>query len=228
MKIRSKLFVLISIFITTIALNGSEFNLKGDGVDVKNYDDEIITIKRIHDKECLTINGGDPKNIWSGNYANEKLPAKCIKKFVTTIGKITPMKITDKIKTIGELEVIKFIKESQTDKNKLLIDARLPDWFLQMSIPTAENIPFTYFNKEKYPDDFYDVLEMIGVTEINEGKYDFSKAKELVLFCNGAWCPQSTFAINNLIKIGFPEEKIKWYRGGMYSWKMLNLTTVSE
>lgn len=223
---KSKSFLLSSLLLTA-TLSASEFNLRGDGVEII-YNDKPVAIKRMHDEECRSINGADPKNIWSGNYANENLSQKCVKKFVTTVGKITPMKITDKVETIGELEVIEFIKESQTDKNKLLIDARLPDWFLQMSIPTAENIPFTYFDKSKYPDDFYDVLEMIGAKEISEGKYDFTNAKELVLFCNGAWCPQSTFAIENLIKIGFPEEKMKWYRGGMYSWKMLNLTTVSE
>ncbi|QDF29095.1 rhodanese-like domain-containing protein [Halarcobacter anaerophilus] len=223
---KSKYIILGSLFFAS-TLAASEFNLRSSGVDIK-YDDQTVTIKRMHDEECKTINGADPKNIWSGNYAKEGLPEKCVKKFVTTVGKITPMKINDKIETIGELEVIKFIKESQTDKNKLLIDARLPDWFLQMSIPTAENIPFPYFNKDKYPDDFYDVLDMIGVKELSEGKYDFTNAKELLLFCNGPWCPQSTLAIKNLIKIGFPQEKIKWYRGGMYSWKMLNLTTVSE
>jgi len=211
----------------TLAVNASELNLRGDGVEVK-YDEKTYNIKRIHDEECRQINGADPKNIWSGDYAKEGLSSKCVKKFVTTVGKITPMKITDKIQTIGEIEVINFIKESQERDDMLLIDARLPDWFLQMSIPTAENIPFTYFNKNKYPDDFYDVLDMIGVKEVSKGKYDFTQAKELVLFCNGAWCPQSTFAIENLIKIGYPEEKISWYRGGMYSWKMLNLTTTSE
>ncbi|WP_424687025.1 rhodanese-like domain-containing protein [Halarcobacter ebronensis] len=211
----------------TLAVNASELNLRGDGVEVK-YDEKTYNIKRIHDEECRQINGADPKNIWSGDYAKEGLSSKCVKKFVTTVGKITPMKITDKIQTIGEIEVINFIKESQERDDMLLIDARLPDWFLQMSIPTAENIPFTYFNKDKYPDDFYDVLDMIGVKEVSKGKYDFTQAKELVLFCNGAWCPQSTFAIENLIKIGYPEEKISWYRGGMYSWKMLNLTTTSE
>ncbi|WP_417332147.1 rhodanese-like domain-containing protein [Halarcobacter sp.] len=211
----------------TLAVNASELNLRGDGIEVK-YDEKTYNIKRIHDEECRQINGADPKNIWSGDYAKEGLSSKCVKKFVTTVGKITPMKITDKIQTIGEIEVINFIKESQERDDMLLIDARLPDWFLQMSIPTAENIPFTYFNKDKYPDDFYDVLDMIGVKEVSKGKYDFTQAKELVLFCNGAWCPQSTFAIENLIKIGYPEEKISWYRGGMYSWKMLNLTTTSE
>ncbi|QKF82103.1 rhodanese-like domain-containing protein [Halarcobacter ebronensis] len=223
--IHSRIFVALA-FVSGLAY-ANDYDLRGDGVQI-NYDDNSYIIKRITDEECKKINGADPKNIWSGNYAKEGLSEKCVKKFVTTVGKITPMKINDKIETIGELEVIDFIEKAQTNKNMLLIDARLPDWFLQMSIPTAENIPFTYFDKSKYPDDFYDVLEMIGVKEISKDKYDFSKAKELVLFCNGAWCPQSTFAINNLIKLGYPQEKIKWYRGGMYSWKMLNLTTTSE
>lgn len=219
-------FLLILISISTVNY-ADKLNLRGDGVII-DYDDSTYVIKRMHNEECRKINGADPKNIWSDNYANSNLPEKCVKKFVTTVGKITPMNINKKIQTIGEIEVINFIKKSQSNENMLLIDARLPDWFLQMSIPTAENIPFTYFNKEKYPDDFYDVLEMVGVEEISEGKYNFSKAKELVLFCNGPWCPQSTFAIKNLIKIGFPQDKLLWYRGGMYSWKMLNLTTVSE
>ena len=220
-------YLLISGLLS-ISLSANDYDLKGNGVNITYDDDYHYVIKRMHDEECKTINGADPQNIWSGNYAKAGLPEKCVKKFVTTVGKITPMNINEKVKTVGEIEVIKFIKESQTNEDMLLIDARLPDWFLQMTIPTAENIPFTYFNKDKYPDDFYDVLEMIGVKELSANKYDFSNAKELLLFCNGAWCPQSTFAINNLIKIGFPQEKLKWYRGGMYSWKMLNLTTTSE
>ncbi len=217
---------LIMSFITSFTF-ANEFDLRGEGLSI-DYNDNTIIIKRMHDDECRKINGADPKNIWSGNYANPILPEKCVKKFVTTVGKITAMKINDKVKTVGELEVIDFIEKSQDNKNMLLIDARLQDWFLQMTIPTAENIPFTYFDKSKYPDDFYDVLEMIGVEEISNGKYDFKNAKELMLFCNGPWCPQSTFAIKNLIKLGFPQEKLNWYRGGMYSWKMLNLTTTSE
>lgn len=206
-----------------------DYDLRWDGVTINHQgsaDNELreYVIKRIHNDECRKINGADPKVIWSDNYAKSDISKHCKKTFVTTVGKITPMKITDKIKTIGELEVISFIEKLQTNKNMLLIDARLPDWYNQKTIPTAENIPFTYFNPKKYPDDFLDVLEMIGVI-YKDGKYDFTNAKELVLFCNGAWCPQSTFAIENLIKIGYPEEKISWYRGGMYSWTMLNLTT---
>lgn len=225
MKLINTAIIASSLLFSVVS--ASDLNLKNDGVKVK-YNEKEYSIKRIHDEECKKINGADPQNVWSGNYAKEGLPQNCVKKFVTTIGKITPMKINDTIQTVGEIEVINFIKKAQYRKDMLLIDARLPDWFLQMSIPTAENIPFPYFNKDKYPDDFYDVLDMIGVKEVSKGKYDFSKAKNLLLFCNGAWCPQSTLAIENLISIGYPQEKISWYRGGMYSWKMLNLTTVSE
>lgn len=220
--------LLISLVLTTSAYsNSNDLDLKNDGLNIE-IDEKKVVIKRVFDDECKKINAADPENIWTGDYANPKFPKACVKKFLTTAGAITPMKVNDKVETIGEIEVINFIEDSQEDDNKLLIDARLPDWFLQMTIPTAENIPFTYFDKNKYPDDFYDVLEAIGVKEVSKDKYDFKNAKELVLFCNGSWCPQSTFAIRTLIKIGYPQEKLKWYRGGMYSWKLLNLTTVSE
>lgn len=221
------------VLLSTFAYSQNlDYDLKWDGVPVTQYtsvnsEPKEVVISRIHDEECRRINGADPKNIWGGNFAKSDINQKCKKTFVTTVGKITPMTITDKVKTVGELEVINFIEKSQKNKNMLLIDARLPDWFFGQTIPTAENIPFNHFNPLKQPDEFLDVLEIIGV-EKNGEKYDFTNAKELLLFCNGAWCPQSTFAIENLIKIGYPEEKLSWYRGGMYSWTMLNLTTVSN
>ena len=45
-------------------------------------------------------------------------------------------------------------------------------------------------------------------------------------FVMATWCPQSSWAIQNLIKIGYPKEKLKWYRAGMYGWTILNLTTI--
>jgi len=29
-----------------------------------------------------------------------------------------------------------------------------------------------------------------------------------------------------LIKLGYPEEKMKYYRGGMQAWQLLGLTTI--
>jgi hypothetical protein len=84
-------------------------------------------------------------------------------------------------------------------------------------------MPFKSFNPKHQ--DFEIVLDTAGV-EYEDGKFDFSNAKTMLLFCNGTWCPQSVWAIENLIKIGYPKEKLLWYRGGMNSWTSLNLTTI--
>jgi rhodanese-related sulfurtransferase len=59
----------------------------------------------------------------------------------------------------------------------------------------------------------------------SEGLWNFNDAKTLVLFCNGMWCGQSPNNIKNLLRFGYPADKIKWYRGGMQDWEMLGLST---
>jgi hypothetical protein len=39
------------------------------------------------------------------------------------------------------------------------------------------------------------------------------------------WCGQSPNNIKNLLRFGYPSQKIKWYRGGMQDWEILGLTT---
>jgi rhodanese-related sulfurtransferase len=55
--------------------------------------------------------------------------------------------------------------------------------------------------------------------------WDFSNAKDLVLWCNGMWCGQSPNNILSLLSFGYPAEKLKWYRGGMQNWANLGFTT---
>lgn len=215
--------VLCSVF--TLSHAASIF--KGEGVSIKyedptTYDEKTIAIKRVFDDKCRKVNGGDPDVIWGGDYAHKDVPAACKKTFVTTMGVLNPIKI-DGVETYGELEVIEFIKKAQDDDTMMLVDARLPAWYKKGTIPSAVNLSFKSFDPKHQ--DFEIVLDATGVL-YEEGKYDFSDAKTLVLFCNGIWCPQSTWAIENLIKIGYPKDKLKWYRGGMYAWKNVNLTTI--
>jgi rhodanese-related sulfurtransferase len=227
-KIVKMLLASILVFGTLSFAQG--LDLKGEGITLE-YTDEYsgkttTVITRNHDNICkdkTKVNGGDPEAIWGGDYANSSIPDKCKKTFVTTIGKISPMKIADGIETYGELEVIDFMKKKQTDKNLVLVDARMRGWYVKGTIPGAVNLSFKTFDPTHY--DFEIVMDTAGVI-YEEGVYDFKNAKTLLLFCNGVWCPQSTWAIENLLKIGYPKEKLMWYRGGMYSWKMLNLTTV--
>ena len=50
------------------------------------------------------------------------------------------------------------------------------------------------------------------------------KAKTLLLFCNGSWCSQSPNAIMSLVNLGYPLEKLLWYRGGMQDWLIYDFT----
>lgn len=228
--LKNVLKIVLGATISFATLSANNLDLKNSGVSINfedsNGDKQSYSIKRITNEECKKLNGADPKVVWSGDYAKKDIISDCKKTFVTTVGKIAPMKISKNIITVGELEVIDFIQKSQTNKNLLLVDARMPDWYEKMTIPTAENIPFKYFDPVKYQDDFEDVMETTGI-EKKDGKYDFTNARTLLIFCNGSWCLQSALAIKNLKKIGYPEEKLLWYRGGMYSWKVLNLTTVA-
>ena len=46
------------------------------------------------------------------------------------------------------------------------------------------------------------------------------------LHCNGLRCGQLPTNIRQLLALGYPAHELKWYRGGMQSWKTLGLTTV--
>ena len=113
------------------------------------------------------------------------------------------------------------------DDSILVIDSRTPDWVKRGTIPGAINIPWTTLNISKSdPFTIVDTLEKHFNVKAQEDLYDFSKAKTLVMFCNGIWCGQSPNNIKSLLKIGYPPHKIKWYRGGMQDWAILGLTTV--
>jgi rhodanese-related sulfurtransferase len=142
---------------------------------------------------------------------------------------INPIKLAPGVETIGEVEIIDYIKKmSNGDKSIMVIDSRTPDWVGKGTIPGAVNIPWTSLHPAKgaSPLEIADIMtEQFGAIEM-EGLWDYSKAKTLVMFCNGMWCGQSPNNIRTLLKFGYPAHKIKWYRGGMQNWENLGLTTV--
>jgi len=138
---------------------------------------------------------------------------------------IQPMNI-GKVKTIGELELLDYIKEiEEKDSNMLLIDARTRDWYREGSVPTSINIPFTMLKEEnKY---LKRILSLLGAKEHN-AKWNFDDVPKMIIFSNGIWDEQATKAIQSLTKLGCPEDKILYYRGGMQSWNILGLTIKKE
>ena len=185
-----------------------------------------VIIKREKDPKCLEL-GINYDTVFSGDMANQNVPSKCKKTFITTLGSIQPMQLLD-IKTVAELEVLDLIKKSINEPEKfILIDARRVDWFENSTIPTAVNLPYdTISYDEDFPEDFQKVLSTLNIKKIAQDEYDFSKAKTAIMFCNGNWCVQSARAIAKLINIGYPEEKLMWYRGGLQDWYILGFTTI--
>jgi rhodanese-related sulfurtransferase len=191
-----------------------------------------------HDGKSYTImRNQDQKNTVNENFAktSRKCPPFCIQ----------PVALAPGVETLGEVEIIHYIKKMSEGENILVVDSRTPDWVERGTIPGAKNIPWTKLNPAKGATtegiievmtkefgaklaegaDAFTVDE--AVAEGNASKaFDYSQAKTLVMFCNGMWCGQSPNNILNLLKFGYPADKLKWYRGGMQDWEVLGLSTV--
>ena len=193
------------------------------GVDVEHKGKKVTLEREIHAK-CLDIPISQ-EQIWGGLYAGREIPAECKATFVTSVGQIQPIAIHPEVETFGEMEVMHFFKAMQRDSDKMLVDTRGEEWFEARTIPGAVNIPHHDIDRdESMLEDFEKALKTMHV-QYKKGKYDFSEAKTMVLFCNGSWCSQSSNMIKNLIAMGYPPEKLKWYRGGMHDWLNLSMTS---
>ena len=180
---------------------------------------ESITVKH-GGKMVKIMRNQDQKNTVNPAFAktSRKCPPFCIQ----------PAKLAPGVETIGEVEVLDYLKRMQTDDSIMVIDSRTPDWAAKGTIPGSVNIPWTKLNPAKGADPISigEILEDQFNAVNLEGLWDYSNAKTLVMFCNGMWCGQSPNNIKNLLKFGYPAHKIKWYRGGMQDWEILGLTTV--
>lgn len=127
---------------------------------------------------------------------------------------IQPMSPAEGVTTIGELELLELL----VDPEVKVIDSRTRDWFEGGTIPGAVNIPYTQI---------IDELASLGCEPDFEG-WDCENAQRVALFCNGLWCGQSPTAIRNMIEVGYPPDRIFYYRGGMQSWRVLGLTVSGE
>lgn len=187
-----------------------------------------IIVKRDIPQECKNIPMTN-KMVWTGNYANAKVPDTCKSTYVHTTGKLLPMQLHEDVETYGELEVLAFIKEMQKNDNLLLVDSRKQVWYDYRTIPGAVNMPFHHFKeREAFEFEFEHDLFYLGVTVDEHEVYNFSKAKTIVIFCNAPWCSQSVAMIKVLLDLDYPAEKIKWYRGGMQDWLSAGMTSTRK
>ncbi|NKB36485.1 MAG: rhodanese-like domain-containing protein [Gammaproteobacteria bacterium] len=199
-----------------LSLSGFSFALD---VQISN---DIETVEVTHKGKKIVIQRNqDTNNTLNPIYSrtSRKCPPFCVQ----------PAILAEGVETIAELEVLNYLSSiSKGDDSILVIDSRTPDWLRNGTIPGSENIPWTQLNVGHGADPFEmaDLLENRFGARIQEGIWDFSNVKTLILFCNGMWCGQSPSNIRTLLRLGYPASKLKWYRGGMQNWENLGLTVI--
>ena len=159
---------------------------------------------------------------------------------------IQPVSPAPGVEAIGEVELFDFMENRLRDGSGVLIDARTRSWFRKGTIPGSVNYPFTLFSKGSDAPEVAALLKELGakprgeigtITKLLEqweladataktAQWDFTAAKDLVVWCNGPACGQSPRAIRGLVETGYPSHRIKYYRGGMQMWQLWGLTTV--
>ncbi|MBI3186422.1 MAG: rhodanese-like domain-containing protein [Gammaproteobacteria bacterium] len=208
-------------------------------IDV-NITEEMADIVTVHNGKEVTIQRiQDQENVIPAGYSktSRKCPPFCLQ----------PMVVAPGVTTVGELEVLDFIENKLNKGKGVLIDSRTESWFNEGTIPGSINIPFTTFSddssdlvkaaafakfdvvrKDKSNPTMERLKEMFGSKSNKSRFWDYTNAKDLLLWCNGIWCGQSPHAIEGLLALGYPPEKIFYYRGGMQSWLSVGLTTVKK
>ncbi len=197
-----------------------------------NYDGKQVRVERNQDQSHLI----DPA--WAKT--SRKCPPFCIQ----------PNTPVEGVTNVGEYEVIHFMLNQYKDNTGIIVDARVPSWHKKGTIPGSRNYPFPVFEKAPTDPELSKVLKDFGATprensggfvrgieksmaklglfgaDEKTGYWDFTDAKDLLLWCNGPWCGQSPLAIKGLVALGYPKHKIFYYRGGMQNWEELGLTVV--
>lgn len=211
-------------------------------LDVKiTSERESVTVQH-EGKPFVIQREQDPAHVVDAMWAktSRKCPPFCLQPNVPVPG----------THAVGEIELLDFMEQKVNTGTGVLIDARLPSWYLQGTIPGSINIPFTVFGEVPTADDVDKALKMLGAVrrpnvggfvrslekrfagwgwfgaDMKTAYWDFTEAKEVLLWCNGPWCGQSPRAIKNLVKLGYPADRIYYYRGGMQMWKVMGLASV--
>jgi rhodanese-related sulfurtransferase len=119
-----------------------------------------------------------------------------------TWGTIQRMEVSEGIRAVGELEVIKHLQAGLQ-----VIDARGMGPHQRGSIPGSLCIPHE---------------------EASERMDELDSSQPAIFFCNGPQCAQSPWAITALLEAGHPADQILYYRGGLHDWITLGLPITGE
>jgi len=206
---RNTMFAVSAMFLAPALAWAGEVNITASLPHVEiDYQGSKVRIERIQDQE----------NVLNNSFAktSRKCPPFCIHEMTAAPG----------VTTVGEIELLEFLMTQVKNGTGVLVDARVPSFYEKGTIPGSVNIPFTVLTKDVGDPELDSALQRFGVTRSTMGQLDFTRAKRLMLWCNGPWCDQSPRAIKGLTGLGYPPSLLYYYRGGMQMWQNLGMTTV--
>ena len=194
---------LIGLFIAALSLSSIAFagsHAKPVGLTSTLMEQEVM-----HQGQPVIIQRNqDNSNTIVSDYAltSRPCPPFCIQ----------PIDLAPGVETIGELELLSLLEKINFGEiDGLLIDSKTPDWAEKGMIPGAINLPWTVLSVKK--SDIFTISDIfestLGAIPL-DGMWDYSNAKTLILYCNGASCGQSPTNIRTLLTLGYPAHKIKW------------------
>lgn len=149
------------------------------------HEGRSVRVQRVQDPK-LELTGYDAKTA-------RKCPPFCIH----------PMSAAPGGSTIGEVELFEVMEGALRDGTGLLIDARTSAWYKKGTIPGAASYPFTRFFNPPGDPEWDEILPGLGArpsqepgvveetlgslglvakNRLRSGKWDFSGAKDLVVF----------------------------------------------
>jgi rhodanese-related sulfurtransferase len=170
-----------------------------------NITKNLSSITVIHQKKSLKI-------VRKVTKKNQSCPPNCIQ----------PIHIKN-IKTVGILETLKFMDSTKKNRRMILVDSRTFSSYKKNTIPTATNIPNSILEKRSKHINI--ILRLLGAKKIKK-KWLFKHVHTLLIFDNGYLDYQANKLISRFIELGYPQNKILYYHGGMKSWTDAGLTTV--
>lgn len=226
----------VALMFGTTSLLAQELEIGGDFIPLVK-DKPYLHV--VHEGRSIKVQRvQDPDYELKGYFAKtaRKCPPFCIQ----------PVVPHPDVKPAAEVELFDFMETELRDGTGVLIDARTPSWFKKGTIPGSVNYPFNVLTKGADDPEVAEILEKLGGKERGEvgfftslmedwgladAKYktenwDFTQAKNVIVWCNGPACGQSPRAIRGLVDAGYPTDKIRYYRGGMQLWQLWGLTTV--
>lgn len=161
---------------------------------------------------------------------------------------IQPIYLDVPVDTVGETEIVDFMLTALREGRGTLVDVRSPKSYNTSTIPGSVSLFIQDLKKAKDNDEMGRIFERFGAKRretpnwlvqqlegygligngLRTADWDFSEAKELVVWSTGATEPSSARVVRMLLEAGYPASKLKWYRGGMASWQYWGFTTVRK